>query len=78
MFWLHNDRARRAIRVVACGNTLTGVRISGTGGRYVTAGQLLAPRVCSDPCVDIKVHDRRVYRHCFDFDNDSEGEAEDY
>ena len=64
--------------MVACGNILTGVQISGTGGHYVIAGRLLAPGVCSDPCVDIQVHDRRVNRHCFKIDTDSEGEAEDY
>ena len=63
---LHRDRDRRAIEVQACGSTIPGVRVSGTGGRYVISGRLLAARVCEDSCVAIVVRDRISYLHCFE------------
>ncbi|KAL5253614.1 hypothetical protein ACHWQZ_G013415 [Mnemiopsis leidyi] len=66
LFLLHRDRDRRAIEVQACGSTIPGVRVSGTGGRYVISGRLLAARVCEDSCVSIVVRDRISYLHCFE------------
>ena len=66
LFWLHNDRDRRAISVVACGDPITGVRVTGSEGRYKIAGRLPASRVCAEQCVNIAVRDRPVYQQCFD------------
>ncbi|XP_063681810.1 deleted in malignant brain tumors 1 protein-like isoform X2 [Bolinopsis microptera] len=65
LFYLHNDVDRSAVAVRQCGDTLARVTVSGTTGQYTIAGRLLARIICIEQCVDITVHGRIVYRHCF-------------